>query len=224
MFQRAILYIGAVRPRPAPCIPWFGNPGGVDRFLPLAELYKQRYAMDGPAIAAVPDDCAGSVRIRGLKAFVSAVSGEPFVPVHSAMHYLPEEIVTSGMRDRSEYQWSDTSGGSGSHLTHDSRHIDYAVRSQPSRAHQYGRAPPGMANAGNNGSSANSVGGGGERASRSLSGPGPIPAGYFTSGASLGGGSDGGYRRGRGTGHGGEVKSDVIGVFFRAMWCLVSPR
>lgn len=173
------------------------------RFLPLADLYKQRYAMDGPAVPAVPDDCAGSVRIRGLKSFAAAVSGEPFVPAHPAMHYPGDNMMSAGQRERSEYQWSDASGGSGSHLTHDGRHIDYAVRSQQSRS-QYSRAPPGMGGS-NAGVGGGTAGAGGERSSRSMSGPGPGSNAYFNNGGSVAGGSDNGQRRpSRGTGPGGK--------------------
>lgn len=178
------------------------------RFLPLADLYKKRYAMDGPAVPAVPDDCAGSVRIRGLKAFAAAVTGEPFTPVPLSQ-YDGDTMVSAGQRERSEYSgWSEASGGSSTHMAHDSRPFEIALRQQQPRP-QYGRAPPGMGSGG---------GGvlvpGGERVSRSASGPGHAGTGYFGSGSSLGGGSDGGGRRSsRGAGQGG-----ACGLFFFVGW------
>ena len=185
----------------------------VASFLPLADLYKKRYAMDGPAVPAVPDDCAGSVRIRGLKAFAAAVSAEPFAPVPADHQYhdgdglmLLPSAGSSYRENRSEY--SEASTGSGSHLmmSHDSaRAFELALRpSGPSSQHS-GRAPPGMGSG--------SVGPGGERATRSLSGPGPMGAGggagggYFGSGSSLGAGSEGGegWRASKGSGPGGCV-------------------
>lgn len=172
--------------------------------------------MDGPAVPAVPDDCAGSVRIRGLKAFAAAVSAEPFAPVPADHQYhdgdglmlLPAGGGGGGggsyRESRSEY--SEASTGSGSHLMmpHDStRAFELALRpSGPSSQHS-GRAPPGMGGGG-------IVGPGGERATRSLSGPGPMGGGggggggYFGSGSSLGAGSEGGdgWRVSKGSGPG----------------------
>lgn len=161
--------------------------------------------MDGPAVPAVPDDCAGSVRIRGLKAFVAAVSGEPFAPPPASLHYDAGSMMPGAHRERSEYSgWSEASGGSGSHLTHDSRPFEMALRQQAPRS-QYGRAPPGMGSGG--GGSAGLVGPGGERVNRSASGPGAMGTGYFGSGSSVGGGSEGGGRRSsRGPGPGGEIR------------------
>lgn len=160
-------------------------------FLPLADLYKKRYAMDGPAVPAVPDDCAGSVRIRGLKAFAAAVSGESFTPM-PPLHHDVDLVMMGSIRDRSEYSGrSDISGGSGSHMMHDNRPFDLALRQQAPRS-QYSRAPPGM---GGGGGSGNLAGPSGERVHRSSSGPGPMGSGYFGSGSSLGGGSEQGGRR-----------------------------
>lgn len=183
----------------------------MSRFLPLAELYKQWYAMDGPAVPAVPDDCAGSVRIRGLKAFAAAVSGEPFVPAHPALHYQGDTMMATQGRERSEYQWSEASGGSGSYMTSQSHesgrhHLDTALRPRQPRS-QFSRVPPGM---GSDRGGGGSVGGGVER-SRSVSGP----LGYFNSGSSLGPGSEGGGRRTsapRVPGPAGE--GSIIDVFF----------
>lgn len=180
------------------------------RFLPLADLYKQRYAMDGPAVPAVPDDCAGSVRIRGLKAFAAAVSGEAFVPAHPALHYQGDTMMATQGYERSEYQWSEASGGSGSYMTSQSHesgrhHLDNALRSGQPRS-QFSRAPPGM---GSDRGGGGSVGGRVER-SRSMSGP--LGRGYFTSGSSLGAGSEGGGRRSssRGAGPAGEWSIQIV--------------
>lgn len=148
--------------------------------------------MDGPAVPAVPDDCAGSVRIRGLKAFAAAVSGEPFLPAHQALHYQGDTMMATKGREQSEYQWSEASGGSGSHhmsqQSHESsrHHLEYSLRQGQPRS-QYGRTMPGM---GSSGGSTRSVG---ERSSRSLSGP--LGTGYLGSGVRVGGGSEGGARR-----------------------------
>lgn len=161
--------------------------------------------MDGPAVPAVPDDCAGSVRIRGLKAFSAAVSGDPFTPAPSDLVQYPDGdgmMVTatagSHRENRSEYSEASTSSGS-YHYVQDGagRPFEIALRpSGPSSQHS-GRVPPGMG-------SGEVVGPGGERVSRSFSGPGP--GGYFGSGSSIGGGSDGdGWRASKGGGPGGEL-------------------
>lgn len=154
--------------------------------------------MDGPAVPAVPDDCAGSVRIRGLKAFAAAISGEPFVPAHPALHCQGDTMMTSQGRERSEYQWSEASGGSGSYMTSQSHesgryHLDNAVRGTGQPRSQFGRVPPGMGS---------DRGGPGSERSRSMSGP--LGTGYFSTGSGLGGGSEGGRRPSRGPGSSGE--------------------
>lgn len=186
------------------------------RFLPLEDLYKKRYAMDGPAVPAVPDDCAGSVRIRGLKAFAAAVSGEPLgqqqqaAPGDLQYHDGDGLMLTSAgsHRESSRSEYSEASTGSGSHhMPHDrdgARLFELALRpSGPSSQHS-GRAPPGMAGGGGGGGGS-MVGPGGERTTRSFSGPGPMgTSGYFGSGSSLGAGSEGdGWRASKGTGPGG---------------------
>lgn len=195
------------------------------RFLPLADLYKKRYAMDGPAVPAVPDDCAGSVRIRGLKAFATAVSGEPLAPLSSPGDLLqhqdggPVVMMAGGgggagstsshhRENRSEY--SESSSGSHSHHLHDSgRPFELALRpSGPSSQHSSHRAPPGMGGAG-------MVGQGGERATRSFSGSGPIGSGggYFGSGSSLGVASEGdAWRASKGSGPVGERLSRAVSL------------
>lgn len=143
--------------------------------------------MDGPAVPAVPDDCAGSVRIRGLKAFAAAVSGEPFTPV-PPLHYDAGIGYGGPSSHRSEYSgWSEPSGGSGSHLGVDSgRSFELSQKQQTRRSQQYVRAPPGIGG--------NMIGPGGERMGRSASGSSHINA-YFGSGSSSLGGSEGGGRR-----------------------------
>ena len=196
------ILLSVTLPIPPSC--YLPLPPPLPRFLPLADLYKKRYAMDGPAVPAVPDDCAGSVRIRGLKAFAAAVSGEPL----STLSDLRYEEDLAGMggshRDRSEYSGrSESSTASSGRIMHDGRPFEIALRQQgPSSQHS--RAPPGMGSA--HGSATGSVlsAGGGERGNRSLSGPGPVGAGYFGSGGSIGGGSDGeGWRSSKGSGLGG---------------------
>lgn len=178
------------------------------RFLPLEDLYKKRYAMDGPAVPAVPDDCAGSVRIRGLKAFAAAVSGEPVsqaVPSDLQYHDGDGLMLLAGSHRESRSEYSEASTGSGSHhMPRDSgsgRLFEFALRpSGPSSQHS-GRAPPGMGGGGGG----VLVGPGGERTTRSFSGPGP--SGYFGSGGSLRAGSEGdGWRASKGTGPGGMHK------------------
>ncbi|CAM9809388.1 unnamed protein product, partial [Laminaria digitata] len=172
-------------------------------FLPLADLYKKRYAMDGPAVPAVPDDCAGSVRIRGLKAFAAAVSGEPLATL-SDLRYEEDLAGMGSHRDRSDYSGrSESSTTSSGRIIHDGRPFEIALRQQgPSSQHS--RAPPGMGSAsGSATGSLLSAGGGGERGNRSLSGPVPVGTGYFGSGGSIGGGSDGeGWRSSTGSGLG----------------------
>lgn len=190
------------------------------RFLPLDDLYKKRYAMDGPAVPAVPDDCAGSVRIRGLKAFAAAVSGEPLsqtvVPSDPQYHDGDGLMLMAGggshRENRSEYSEASTSSGS-HHIPHDGGSgllFELALRpSGPSSQHS-GRAPPGMGGGGGGGGM---VGPGGERTARSFSGPGP--SGYFGSGSSLGAASEGdGWRASKGTGPGGMCLIIVVSLFF----------
>ncbi|CAM9486147.1 unnamed protein product, partial [Scytosiphon promiscuus] len=181
--------------------------------VPLCHLYKKRYAMDGPAVPAVPDDCAGSVRIRGLKAFATAVSGEPLAPLSA-----PGDVVqysdghggllmmaaggggagsTSSHHRENRSEYSESSSGSHSHHLHDSgRPFELALRpSGPSSQHSSHRAPPGMGG-----------GHGGERPGRAFSGSGPIGTGggYFGSGSSLGAASEGDtWRASKGSGPGG---------------------
>lgn len=158
------------------------------RFLPLADLYSKRYAMDGPAVPAVPDDCAGSVRIRGLKAFAAAVSGEPFTPTPIPLYdgdHLRMMSSHQHREQRSEYSGrSDASGGSGGgghhHAAVYNTHVfEVALRQQQQQAPlppQYSRAPPGMGSG-----SGSLIGVAGERSHRSLSGPGPsgVGSGYM---------------------------------------------
>ncbi|CAM9991966.1 unnamed protein product, partial [Hapterophycus canaliculatus] len=200
-------------------------------FLPLADLYKKRYAMDGPAVPAVPDDCAGSVRIRGLKAFATAVSGEPLAPMPAPGDVLQYGEGPVGLmmmagagggggggggagstsshhrENRSEYSESSSGSHSHSHHLHDSgRPFELALRpSGPSSQHSSHRAPPGMSGGGGGGM----AGPGGERTSRSFSGSGPIVAGggYFGSGSSLGAASEGdAWRASKGAGPGAGLK------------------
>lgn len=165
--------------------------------------------MDGPAVPAVPDDCAGSVRIRGLKAFAAAVSGEPVPQTPSDLQYLDGDgfMLKAGAHRESRSEYSEASTGSSSHHhmpldggSGSGRLFELPLRSSGPSSQHGGRAPPGMAGGGGGGM----IGPGGERTSRSFSGPGP--SGYFGSGSSLGATSEGdGWHASQGVGPGGTM-------------------